>query len=502
MAYNDLKKPFIKKFKVDNDCYVFDVNTNRILKLDKISYDISGEFEDDKIEKIVEKFKHLYQESDILKSIEGIKEARKKEGVFSNFRPEKVTYGIESTSQIKKILDSKLNQIILEITNNCNLGCKYCSASGEYADHKCHTNNDMTIETAKKAVDFFIENNKNAQYHFIGFYGGEPLLRFDLIKEVVKFVKNKTNLDYTFSLTTNGTLFNKEIVSFFVKNDISILISLDGPKDLHDRYRVFKDGKGTFDTIIENLKMIKKYDKKYFSDKVSFNCVIAPPYEIGKTTDFFSNNDIFKIPGGISYIRPSFVRTEDTSFIEDFNLAEFEKERATAYNKLLNRLKNAFINKHYEQLNIEKEIFFSAFYNIARRPMSKKPGERIPHFGACFMGLRRVYVSPSGDFFICERGGTYDYKIGDTRNGFDYDTMVDFYLKFDSIFADCKNCWALLHCERCFASAGDIKSLTGEKKANFCAARRATIERHFQVYCEILNENPDAFQVVKDAVVV
>lgn len=494
------QKPFIKKFKQGENYYVYDVNTNRIVQVDKIEYAVCGDFEENRLDMVLEKFKNRYPEKDIKKAFTAISSAKKESGLFSNYRPEMVTFGIGSVPGVKDLIDGNLTQVILEVTTNCNLGCKYCSAAGKYAEHKSGKPQNMPVETALKAVKFLLDNSENSETRYIGFYGGEPLLRFDLVKAVVDFVNKKGIKNHRFSMTTNGALLNKEIVDFFIQHDFSLLFSLDGPRGVHDRYRVFKNGRGTFDRVIASLQYIRKYNSDYFSKKVSVNCVLSPPFEINRITRFFSNHSLFTGPVKIGNVKPNFVFYRDTSFIKDFKLEESEKKTPAAHNKLLNRLKKALIAGNFDTLSIEKDLYFSALYNIAKSRKREKLNRFMRHFGPCVLGQRRFYVDTAGEFFICERGSANDYRIGDIEKGFDYEKMLDYYRKFDELFADCKDCWALLHCEKCFASIGDIENFSGKEKEHFCKTGKFLIEKYFKTYCEILNRNPDAFKPLKDAV--
>ena len=125
----------------------------------------------------------------------------------------------------------------------------------------------MSWDTAKKAIDFFLKRNIELPEIIIGFYGGEPLLEFDLIKKCVEYVESIVEgKKVFFNITTNGTLLTDEVVDFFVEKDFKLSISLDGSQKEHDVNRKFRDGSGSFNTIINNIKRIKtrypQYNKK------------------------------------------------------------------------------------------------------------------------------------------------------------------------------------------------------------------------------------------------
>ena len=156
-------------------------------------------------------------------------------------------------------MDNDLSQLILQVTQQCNLRCAYCAYSGIYEGHRVHQNKRMSFELAKRGIDFFIKHSREKDSIDIGFYGGEPLLEFDLLKKCTEYARGLVEgKELTFGLTTNGTLLKDEIAEYLVENDFRIGISLDGPKREHDINRRFANGKGSFDTIIQNVKRLKK----------------------------------------------------------------------------------------------------------------------------------------------------------------------------------------------------------------------------------------------------
>lgn len=257
MKSGEYGKPFIKKFSDGGFYYVYDVNTNRIIEVEKPVYDIIDEYDDDNAGEIYAAYKGIYQISVLKHSIEEIKNAIMEQGLFSNFRPEKVALGARTSEEVKKLHENGLHQILLEITRECNHNCGYCSTSGKYANQG-KSPNYMSEMTCRHAVDFFCERAFNSEKPFISFYGGEPLLRFDLIRNTVAYVNKRHGKNkFNFNLTTNGTRLNKKIMDFLIENDIRLMVSLDGPQKINDRYRRFKNGKGTFNRIMKNLEFLK-----------------------------------------------------------------------------------------------------------------------------------------------------------------------------------------------------------------------------------------------------
>jgi len=427
--------------------------------------------------------------------INEIKEAMEKNGFFA--APGSEIVCLHSREDVEYVLNSRLYQVILETTEHCNLRCKYCIYSGRYTLKRSHSSWDMPMETARKAVRYFMERSSlyKGQKPAITFYGGEPLLQFSMIREIVQYAQDMDEKgDYFFSFTTNGTLLTEEILSFLVKNDVGLLVSLDGPKSAHDRYRVFENGKGTFDTIMKNLKKIKAYDPDYFKRKISFAATIAPPFDYLEFFEFFYKDDFFK--DSREKIRFNFVDGYETSFFKDFDLGEQIKKQREIVNVFFENYKKGLIENRYDQLNIQRQLFEKDFYNLVFRPMRTIPKQVIPA-GACFPGQRRLFVSTAGDFYICERAGV-SYKIGDVDKGFDFDAVYDFQARYTEFFKDCKNCWALRLCNKCYTDIQRGADFDEERKKKFCIMKLDYLEKLLSAYCEIIEENPSAFEPLKD----
>ena len=161
---------------------------------------------------------------------------------------------------------NEVKALCLHICHDCNLRCRYCFADeGAY-----HAKREfMTLEVAKKAIDFLIENSGNRKVLETDFFGGEPLMNFDVVKETVYYAKEqaaKRGKRFLFTLTTNGLLLKDDIADFLNKEFENVVLSLDGRKEVHDAVRKTVNGKGSFDLVIENLKNFVKIrgDRHYY----------------------------------------------------------------------------------------------------------------------------------------------------------------------------------------------------------------------------------------------
>lgn len=492
----NLMQPFIKKFN-DNGCYyIYDVNTNLVVEVEKPVYDIIDLYGKESIEQLEVRFQNIYEPNIIKHSIDEIENAREQIGLFSDFKPIKVTMGIKTLEGLKKIHGNGLTQMVLQVTRDCNLNCGYCYTSGKYFD-RSGTLPLMPIETLKKAMDFFFQRTAHKEEAYISFYGGEPLLGFQLIKEAVQYTlgkKGKTN--YRFSMTTNGTLLNKEIISFLVDHDFSMLVSLDGPEYVNDRYRSYKNGGGTFQRILKNLQDIKQSYSEYYSQRVGISCVIAPPYNtLDDILDFFSKDATMKPLK--RQMRSSAVDARYTTFFEDNNLKESDTLKSVE--KLVkNNLKTAILNRKINELTIERRKLYNILFSLSKRPITKLL-KYDPPFGNCHIGLRKLFVDVNGNFNVCERSQK-QFHIGSVDEGFDFEQIVRYYQKYDELMEDCRSCWALSHCERCWATIGQLESHDNKEKEEFCSLNRNLVEKALIVYTQLLRKDPTCFEAFNDVV--
>lgn len=255
------------------------------------------------------------EEYQILKTVEktklvpdGVLRRFVKSGLLRETAIEEIEH--PETENLHLLAEHYMGNLILQVTQQCNLRCKYCAYSGNYYN-RSHTSNRMDFETAKKAIDFYLKRSEKADQLALSFYGGEPLLEFELIKKCVSYIlQRKGDKKILFTMTTNGTLMTEDVIEFLVKYEFNLMISLDGDKKSHDINRRFKTGKGSFDIILENLSRLKAYNEEYYS-KVLFNCVISSSSDLENIYRFYSEEDsemcIGSLDSGFDFDKMSFL---------------------------------------------------------------------------------------------------------------------------------------------------------------------------------------------------
>lgn len=370
-----------------------------------------------------------------------------------------------ATEIVEQYLTTRMRQLTLQVTQQCNLRCAYCAYSGIYEGNRTHSSKRMSFETAKKAIDFFLERTSSRGQITIGFYGGEPLLEFDLIKQCVAYVKEKVEGKHVlFNMTTNGTLLTDEIEDFLVKNDFSLMISLDGSEKEHDVNRRFRDGRGSFSTIIGNIThLCERYPK--YSKKVSIATTVNPHSDLGCVLEYFSTEKVFSDKHIV------FNSMKETLLDE---AAEF------SYDKHYYRIRNyEYIKALFAMVGKINESCVSTLAREHRSYIERKLktmhgrfelGNAVHHSGPCIPGVQRLFVRTDGTLYPCERvNEDVDFfKIGNLDDGIDINKVIAILNIGQVTEENCRNCWNVTQCTMCGSEIEFTGDLTKEAKLKEC----------------------------------
>jgi len=495
-----MDSPFVHRFQTAKNKYIYDVNTNHVVQVDDVVYDIIKDYGVLPLESIITKYENRHDPDRIKEIYKSIALANQKEGLFSNFRPKEIKYPKERDA-IRLQLDSKLHQLTLEVTEQCNLRCRYCIFSENYLMTRSYTSRKMTFEVARKAIDLFLDHSMLSNDITISFYGGEPLLNKPLIQDCVSYVNaNDSNQHVRFHITTNGTLIDDEMIQLFIENDFALCISLDGPKEIHNRNRVYRNNRGSYDKIVENLQKIKKLNPRFYQN-LSFNMVISPPYDLLAHYDFVRNSEL--IPTG-ELVKPLKIASSNTLYFEQFTPDELKLKGEDELRKLYRSaaIENC-LNSPFPQRDLE---FLQSYLNrdmttIYQRPSRERLSETFHPGGTCVPGSKKLFVTVDGRLFVCEKccTTTDNLCIGSVTDGIDYDKVVDLIDEYSNLCPeDCLNCWAAAFCEICFVVAEDgTNGMRAEKKRIACANVRKRSHEGLIFCYSILEENPRAFDFIR-----
>ncbi len=457
--------PFIHIFKTPSLHYLYDVNSNRILKISKSLYNaLAGN-----------------RSEELSAEDQSVIRKMKTQGLLSCKRLENIVH--PANDYLDYYLQNKLGMVNLQVTQDCNLRCLYCAYSGSYKN-RSHAKKSMSLETAKKTIDFYIANSCDTGRIPVGFYGGEPLLEFDLIKKCVAYTNMKAEGKKTsFNLSTNATILTDPIIEFFDENDVTIMISLDGPREIHDKNRRYGlGGCGSFDRIMDNLERIRSKFPGYLK-KIGFNVTMDPRSDFTCLNNFFTNYETIRDHYlFFNAISSSYLKNDELIHeSEAFRIQRAYEIFKTFLNKL-GRLDNQYASPLVEELFLRlKSKIHDQLLPETGLPNKGHPG------GPCIPGALRLFVSVDGTFYPCERVSedSQMMKIGHVDRGFDVEKVREL-LNIGRITAeDCKNCWAFRFCTLYAAAADEMTQLSPKKKRNRCAEVRNYLEISFKEYCTL-----------------
>ncbi|MCR3761053.1 Cys-rich peptide radical SAM maturase CcpM [Clostridium felsineum] len=452
-----MEKPFIHLLSSINGFYFYDVNKNEVVNVNKDVYDFLGKLLND------EEFK---QNEDTQNKINKLKQ----NGYLSSNTLKEIKH--PETDNLEYHLDRHIDQLTLQVTQDCNLRCSYCAYSKfDNLTQRNRSNKEMSIETATKAIDFLLRHSNDSEKIVISFYGGEPLLKFDFIKEIISYAKeNFIGKELRFALTTNATLLTEEIIEYSINNNIDIMISLDGPEEIHDINRKFADGTGSFAKIIYNLQKLKDKYGNELRDFLRVNTVMDPKNDFDKMNSIFEN-EIFEGLDVGSVIVENFFSNEQTTYSKEF----IEKYFYQIFIGMVNLVGDIKGLKTYPLIASVINSIHTFKENMIENnglPESTAPS------GPCIPGKRRLFVNVHGEFFPCEKVSEVSevMKIGNLDEGFNIKKVKNLLNIGRLTPEECKKCWALRKCTICAKKLERKGKLSADAKLELCKGVRASVE--------------------------
>ena len=345
--------------------------------------------------------------------------------------------------------------LCLHIAHDCNLACKYCFAEeGEYHGRRAL----MSFEVGKKALDFLVANSGNRVNLEVDFFGGEPTLNFDVVKQLVEYgrsLEKTNNKKFRFTLTTNGVLLNDEILEFANKEMGNIVLSIDGRKEVNDRMRPFRGGQGSYDTIVPKFKKVA--DSR---DQMNY-------YVRGTYTHYnldFSEDVLHLADLGFEQISVEPVVAQPT---DDYAIREED----------IPKLKEEYDKLAVEMLKRKKEgrpfNFFHFMIDLQGGPCVAK------RLSGCGSGCEYLAVTPWGDFYPCHQFvGNEDFLMGNVDDGIVRDD-IRYEFKQCNVYAKekCRKCFAKFYCSGgCAANSYNFHGKITDVYEVGCELQRKRIE--------------------------
>lgn len=426
----------IHQYKAKGYNIVLDVYSGSVHLVDDVTYDIIELFNKNK-EDIKEEIQKKYNIDDQAFE-EALSEVR-------DLKNQQILFSEDDFRDISIDIDKKktyLKALCLNVSHTCNLSCEYCFAKGgKYHGPEAI----MNLNVAKRSIDYLLENSGSHYNLDVDFFGGEPLLNWDLVKKTVEYARSKEkeyNKHFNFTLTTNGILLDDEKIAYLNENMKNVVLSLDGRKEKHDQFRKTIDGRGSFDKIVPKFQKLveSRKDKEYYmrgtftANNLDFTEDIKTYLDLG-----FKRTSLEPVVGN---------EKEDYALKEE-HLPLIYKE----YEKLADMMIEA-IDKN------DKFVFYHYMIDLNNGPCVYK------RISGCGSGSEYMAVTPQGDLYPCHQFvGNKDFKIGNVYEGIQRKDLISNFKK-NNLYSqeECRNCWAQMYCSGgCAAnnynSSGDINKI-------------------------------------------
>ena len=432
----------IHQYKLGGYNIVLDVCSGSVHVVDEVAYDIIAMFEESSRERILAAMAEKYAgrediNTDDLAECYAQVQALKDSGKL--FAPDTFE---PMAGKLKEKTSGVIKALCMHIAHTCNLNCEYCFASqGKYHGDRAV----MSFEVGKRALDFLIENSGSRRNLEVDFFGGEPLMNFDVVKQLVAYarsIEKQHNKNFRFTLTTNGMLINDDVIEFANRECSNVVLSLDGRKEIHDRYRVDYAGNGSWEKIVPKFQKL---------------------VEARGGKDYYMR-------GTFTHANPDFLK--DIQVMLDLGFTELSMEPvvcAPGDPAALTEADKAIVMDQYEKLaelmrRRDKEgrpfTFYHYMIDLTGGPCIYK------RISGCGSGTEYMAVTPWGDLYPCHQFvGEEKFKLGDIFSGVS-NTAIQNEFAACNVYArpECHDCWARLYCSggcaaNAYHSTGSIRGM-------------------------------------------
>ena len=413
----------IHQYKNNGYNIVMDVCSGAVHVVDDITYDVIELYEKNRengVEtdlSLLEKELPQYSSGELQETLEEVEALKESGELFAEDEYQQYVIDFKKRKTVVKAL-------CLHIAHDCNLGCRYCFAEeGEYHGRRAL----MSLEVGKQALDFLVANSGNRRNLEVDFFGGEPTMNFDVVKELVRYgrsLEEPHNKNFRFTLTTNGVLLDDDIMEFANREMAIVVLSIDGRKEVNDYMRPTRNGKGSYDLIVPKFR-------KFAELRNQTNYYVRGTFTHHNLD--FSEDVLHLADLGFKQIsvEPVVAPPEEPYAIREEDLPKLLEE----YDKLAK-----------EMIKREKEgrgfNFFHFMIDLTQGPCVAK------RLSGCGSGTEYLAVTPWGDLYPCHQFvGMDEFKLGDVWHGVQAEEIRDEF-KLCNVYAKekCRNCFARFYC--------------------------------------------------------
>lgn len=451
----------IHQYKSNGYNIVLDVNSGSVHVVDDLSYDVISMYENNGEDAIVETLKADYSKEDILEVYEEVNKLKEEGLLFTEDIYKQYITDFKKRKTVVKAL-------CIHIAHDCNLACKYCFAEeGEYHGRRAL----MSLEVGRKALDFLIENSGNRRNLEVDFFGGEPLMNWDVVKELVNYGRSKEeeyDKKFRFTLTTNGVLLNDEVMEFVNKEMSNVVLSLDGRKEVNDKMRPFRNGTGSYDLIVPKFK-------KLAESRNQTNYYVRGTFTRNNLD--FSNDVIHFADLGFKQMSIEPVVGDDN---ENYAI---KQEDLPVIMEEYDKLAKEYIKRQKEGNGFN---FFHFMIDLEQGPCVAK------RLSGCGSGTEYLAVTPWGDLYPCHQFvGQEEFLLGNVFEGIKRTEICDEF-KMCNVYAKekCQNCFAKYYCSGgCAANSYKFHGSITDAYDIGCEMQRKRIECAIMIKAALADED-------------
>ena len=449
------------QYKSNGYNIVLDVESGAVHVVDDITYDVISLYEENSADEIISKLKSSYNEDEIRECISEVKELVEDGQLFTEdiYEP--------FVEKFKEKRQTVVKALCLHIAHDCNLACKYCFAEeGEYHGRRAL----MSFEVGKKALDFLVANSGNRVNLEVDFFGGEPLMNWDVVKQLVAYgrsLEEPNNKKFRFTLTTNGVLLNDEVMEFVNKEMSNVVLSLDGRKEVNDRMRPFRTGKGSYDLIVPKFqKLAESRNQTNYYIRGTFT---RNNLDFSEDVKHFADLGFKQMS-----IEPVVGPEEDPYSIREQDLPQIMEE----YDKLALE----YIDRYKKGNGFN---FFHFMIDLTQGPCVYK------RLSGCGSGTEYLAVTPWGDFYPCHQFvGNEDFLMGNVDEGITKPELVKEFGNCNVYSKEkCKNCFAKFYCSGgCAANSYNFHGTINDAYDIGCEMQRKRVECSIMIKAALADE--------------
>lgn len=444
---------------------LMDVLSGAVHAVDDVVYDIADLYPETDACELYEKFAGKYSAEQIKEAVDELEELKTAGMLYTEDEYEQVLEQIKNRAPVIKAL-------CLHVAHDCNLKCRYCFAEeGEYHGKRSL----MSAEVGKKAIDFIIANSGNRRNLEVDFFGGEPLMNFEVVKDIVEYGRQQEKLhnkNFRFTITTNGILLDDEKQKYINENMHNVVLSMDGRKEINDLMRPRAGGQGSYDAVVPKFqKLAESRNQTDYYLRGTFT---------HHNLDF--SKDVLHVADDLGFKQVS-VEPVVAEATEDYAIREEDLE--TIYNEYEKLAQELYIRHKTGEKDFN---FFHFMVDLTGGPCVAK------RLSGCGSGTEYLAVTPEGDLYPCHQFvGQEEFKIGTVFDGIQNTELREEFANCNVYTKpECKKCWAKFYCSGgCMANANNYGGSIMNTYDIGCKLQRKRIECAIMIKAKLMLDEMD-----------